>query len=54
MRITEIQVHLERWDQLVVHSANKSVRILGDANGGLQIDRLDEAEKKLEGKTRTG
>lgn len=50
MRITEIQVHLEKWDQLVIHAVNQSVRILGSPDGGLQIDRLDEAEKKLEGK----
>lgn len=47
MRITELQVHLETWDQLVVHSADQSVRVLAGADGKLQIDRLDEVEKKI-------
>ncbi len=47
LRITELQVHLETLDQLVVHSANQSLRVLAGADGKLQIDRLDEVETKI-------
>ncbi len=45
-RIIELQIRIDDLDQIIIHAADQSVRILGSA-GKIQIDRLDEVETKI-------
>ncbi len=48
LKITEIQLHLEETEQVIIHALRQSARVYAGPDGSLQIDRFDEAEKKLE------